>query len=604
MSTTYHTPLPFGSAANTTIVNVPLGELDAAIDYLAGVIDALNLGYSPLDIQLREWALDMVDLLSGIAITYHHGGNMRVQATVTWPDGSTGHCDGAKYAATPTVLAAFTASHLNSGKIVVLAPGTVTPVVITPDWYVDSTAAVGGDGSLTAPFDTLSDLTLADGDVVALRSGSTWREELVIPHDNISVYRYGSGARPEIDCSSVVAAGTWTKTAGKTNVYEATVSPALASDETWVRLWEDGVSFVRASSVANCDATASSYYPSSDTTAPITLYVHASDDSDPASNTKVYETNLRKTAIQGVNKANLVVDGLKTKRSLWGLGSVVTGRTAAVRYCRFEDGTKHNCYVGEGTFMYFTTAAEAYYGAQSSTLFVCYENEAAGMGFTAENCSALMTVYNENVSGFYQHPGITSVKKLGAVVYRDIIATNCGIGAGNSGLEDSWTIDGATMTGVKYGLLLYGDAIISNASITLGQDGGNHVAFAIEATADMTLTMSDSTLDADGHTISSGSIYSFRDNTTVILDTVEFINSVSSQGVNLTGDDSIVTATGCFFNGNVIPYILTDVTLTSDYNYFLEAWYEFNVNTVAYASVALYQAGTGQDAHSTIGSPP
>jgi hypothetical protein len=88
----------------------------------------------------------------------------------------------------------------------------------------------------------------------------------------------------------------------------------------------------------------------------------------------------------------------------------------------------------------------------------------------------------------------------------------------------------------------------------------------------------------------------------VILDTVNFINDgVSCYGVNLTGDDSVVTATGCFFNGNVIPYILDDVALTSDYNRFLAAWYTFNINGTAYASVALYQAGTGQDAHSTIG---
>jgi hypothetical protein len=598
MAATYHTPIDFNAIADDTTFNDPLLELDTAIQYLSERIDALGWGYSALDMQLRSWSENMVNMLSGSTTITYGPGNSHIMATVTWPDGSTGHCDAAVYASAPGVLQAFTASHLSSGKLVVKAIGDAVAAVITPDWYVDSSSAPGGDGSLTAPYDTLADITLAAGDIVALRSGRTWREELEIDQDNVAVYRYGPGARPIIDCSSVVAAGGFTKTGGQTYVYQATISPDLQSQETWVRVWEDNVSLVRASSIANCDATAGSYYPSSDTTAPITLYVHASNNSNPASSGKSYDTNLRRSALRANNKVGIVIDGINTKRSLWGLGSIVTGRSAKIRYCRFEDGTKHNSYVGEGTYINFTTAHDCYYGAQSSTLFVCYEPEAIGMGFTVENCTASMTTFSEYVSGFYQHPGDTSVLKLGPVVYRNIIATKCGYGAGNSGLEDSWTVDGAVFTGGLNGFLLYGDAIISNASVTLVYDAGMHVFPAVDG---ITVTVSDTTFDMDGHTSVYGFIYTFRNNTTVHLDTVEFIDTVTCYGVNLTGSDSVVTATGCFFNGNVIPYFLVDVTLTSDYNRFLAAWYTFDVNGTHYASVAAYQAGTGQDAHSTIG---
>jgi hypothetical protein len=118
----------------------------------------------------------------------------------------------------------------------------------------------------------------------------------------------------------------------------------------------------------------------------------------------------------------------------------------------------------------------------------------------------------------------------------------------------------------------------------------------------LTVTVSDSVFDNAGFTANGGMIYSFWDNTTVNLDTVEFKNTVGGYAVDLSGTGSVVTATGCFFNGHVAVYRIADVTtLDSDYNRFLAAFYTFDIDTVAYASVALYQAGTGQDAHSTVG---
>lgn len=116
MSTTHHTPIVTGAAANASTVNAPLAQLDQAIINLgggAGVTDAL----------LKEWAEGNDYEMT--AITYNGTYTTVVaSATVKWPDGSAG-----TFTATTTNTAwqaidAYTITHTDSSKTVTQAAVT------------------------------------------------------------------------------------------------------------------------------------------------------------------------------------------------------------------------------------------------------------------------------------------------------------------------------------------------------------------------------------------------------------------------------------------------------------------------------------------------
>jgi len=88
-------------------------------------------------------------------------------------------------------------------------------------YYVDADASAGGDGSLSTPWDTLSDISLSSGDTVYLDRGDTWRESLTISTANVTISAYGSGSLPIISGADYV--NTWSQV-GETNIYSATLN--------------------------------------------------------------------------------------------------------------------------------------------------------------------------------------------------------------------------------------------------------------------------------------------------------------------------------------------------------------------------------------------
>lgn len=74
------------------------------------------------------------------------------------------------------------------------------------EYYVDSGAGSGGDGSIGNPFDALSDveaLALQPGDFVNLKRGSIWRENLALTYSGsailpVTIRSYSTGNLPQI----------------------------------------------------------------------------------------------------------------------------------------------------------------------------------------------------------------------------------------------------------------------------------------------------------------------------------------------------------------------------------------------------------------------
>ncbi len=127
MTTNYHTDITTGAAANASVVNSPLGQLDDAITDLyggAGVTDQL----------LKEWVEgEDFELTS---VTYD-ADNVVSTATVKWPDGSGGTFTTTTKNSTWLAVDAFTITHTLSSKTV-----TQTAVTRNSDGFITTKPAL------------------------------------------------------------------------------------------------------------------------------------------------------------------------------------------------------------------------------------------------------------------------------------------------------------------------------------------------------------------------------------------------------------------------------------------------------------------------------
>lgn len=116
MTTSYHTAIATGAAANASTINSPLGQLDSAL------INSLG-GASVLAQVLKEWTEAGAYEVS--AATLDSDG-LITTGTVKWPDGSAGTFTTTTKNSTWIAIDAYTITHTNSGK-------TVTQTAVTRD---------------------------------------------------------------------------------------------------------------------------------------------------------------------------------------------------------------------------------------------------------------------------------------------------------------------------------------------------------------------------------------------------------------------------------------------------------------------------------------
>ena len=258
--------------------------------------------------------------------------------------------------------------------------------LVSASWYVDSVRGkdTNSGQDVNHPFKTIGRLLasrIVANQTIALKAGSQWRETLTIPTTNVTVISYGNGQQPLLDSSDAVTSSLWSKIPGAKYVYGVMVPIDADPNITWVNVWENGNFLVRATSIANCDSTPGSYYPSADTgngTIQITLYVHTSDGSNPARNRKLYEYSKRQQALVSLYP-NVTVAGLWTRRNLNNNGSLeVTGMGSLVDKTLITDGGKHNAYISPGVSMTDVTLRNQYYASNDFIMVVMNGNGMPG----------------------------------------------------------------------------------------------------------------------------------------------------------------------------------------------------------------------------------
>lgn len=474
------------------------------------------------------------------------------------------------------------------------------------DYYVDSVNGddVNYDGrSSGSPYATLTKLASVwrAGEKVALARGSSWKGRLTSPGEGSKAYAYGTSENPpEIDCAVTAANASFSKTGGRTNVYEIAVTvDYLGYEPHWNSMWEDGARLTRASGVADCDATPGSMYASNDNAANVTLYVHASDSSDVIANGKLYEYAKWGTGWYSWFHPSNEVYGIKCRRNLWEAGSIKMGKNSLLANSIAEEGHKHNVYVRTGCFVANVIATKSYYAGVSSSLFVYNEDSPNNEGVNFQNCQALLDTWSTAAAGFYGHNNVSG--SFGRITYDGCIAENLS----------------AAFQGQHASLMIARNCIVTDCQSAIWPSAGSNwnienMSFvsSIVNSRGVSFQGDNVIVTIDGYDMvfsanGAVAIGIFANNTPVVDIKGMKIDGVAGDtyGVWHSGAGGTVQVQDSDYSEMYRTYRteLNSAAITSDYNRFRQASLSSRVQGTDYATVALYQAGTGQDSHSTIG---
>ncbi len=470
---------------------------------------------------------------------------------------------------------------------------------VRPKWYVDS--AHGNDANDGAgPGGALRTIAAVEarmqaGDRIGLARGSVWRERFELTAERVEVIAYGAGERPLLDASDPVPAGSWTKTAGYTNVYQCTVTVDAPG---WISVWEDNVRFLRAASMTELDATAGRYLPEADPggAGPVTLFVHASDSSDPATNGKSYEYSRRSHGLY-TGQPGCKVTGIHTRRNLGNNGSLEVGRNSVLTDCVASEGTKHNILVHGGATLKAVEAANSYYAGQAKVLVSWNEDVAEGQDITLLDCYA-HDEFEGNATAFYGHRNVSGT--FGRILlrgcrtdhvlaalpasdeYAEVIIDRC----------DLWVIGCAVDTTITNSVIrgnlrclniVWGPVITIRDSLVIGNysalDGSDTIIYA---------PLDGARLDIQRSRV-EGTLKDGQDQMT---------NGIWMSGASAT----LISRNNTFLNLARFYMIDTDgYTVDSDYNTFSGpiVWSSFRLPGWQWKTIPQWKTETGQDSHST-----
>lgn len=276
------------------------------------------------------------------------------------------------------------------------------------DFYVDSVNGSDSNSgkSASSAFKTIGKLpALGIGQKVGLARGSSWREQLSVSSADVTVAAYGAGNRPILDASDLIASNSWSKTAGLTNVYNTgTINFIMGGDATsWVNVFETGAAGDNANGqflkfVADqttCDSTAGSYTIAGQSTAggvPVSasIYIHATDSSDPRSNGYTYEFSNRRAALYfstGAVRGRII--GIEGRKACSNSGAfdldAGDGSRFFVDNCLGRLCNDHILFTSGDSTVQNSIFIDSYWGSNAANHIVFYENVGVGRNFYSIN---------------------------------------------------------------------------------------------------------------------------------------------------------------------------------------------------------------------------
>jgi hypothetical protein len=489
----------------------------------------------------------------------------------------------------------------------ILASGGASDPFAGYAYYANS--VTGSDSnpgtSSLAPFATIAKLLTVwqAGQSVGLAKGSTWREELLYPGNSSAVYAYGaSGNKPILDASDIIPNASWTKTGGRTNVYEfAVVLPARSGEVSFTNCWENDVNLALVADVATCDATAGSYYIAAHEGAQ-TLYIHAPGSTDPIANGKTYTYSKRHTAAMAFDYTGCTISGVRTQKNHSESGSLKMGQESAIINPDCYYGSKHNCYMRHGSNVTGGTFAEAYY-TSGATLLVLNDDTPAGENSTISGATfVISTAYSANYGGFTCHKNTSGAfgtvtfddctfdNLNAAVSFLDIAAaavTNCDFDDCTECVRTSTavvhTVTGCTCTGTARGTLIGTAVVGATANVTSCTVNTSSATRGISIIHNnTTLTVTNSSITGTGYTATVGAIL-----------------------VNTGVTGAVVTVNGTTLNvnaGNNYRFLAAPTYVGNNNTFILTGAPELSIRNGAstYTTIADWRTASSQDANSVV----
>lgn len=211
----------------------------------------------------------------------------------------------------------------------------------------DARTGIGPSQSVRTPTRLMAIVGSDASDLnISVVTDSVFPDQLTLAGDNITVLAAGSGAKPKFDCADAITA--FTKTAGRTNVYQASITlPGNTKIEG--NVWADGVCLQQVTSLSACDTTPARAYISDWTATSTILYVHAPASAVPITGDgKVYKFSRRQFGLL-LTGNNIKVVGIHGANNAHQDGSIkFIGTGANPKNCRFSGGCRHYLFVQAG----------------------------------------------------------------------------------------------------------------------------------------------------------------------------------------------------------------------------------------------------------------
>lgn len=478
------------------------------------------------------------------------------------------------------------------------------------DYYVDSVNGDdGNDGaSPETALKTIGALpALQPGDRIGLARGSHWREQLTITVDNVTVEAYGTGDKPLLDCSDIVTG--WAKTEGQTNIYEVQITPEWG-DANELTAYEDDEYLQYVASTALCDSTPGSYTLSG-TSGTVTLYIHPFDSTDPTTDGKRYEYAHRTHGISSYDATGVRVRGVAARRNLHNGGALRVGVNGRLDDCLVPQAGKYGILCRDGSVINNCTVHDTYTPLEAVTMGIHpFDPAPQGRGVTITGCTVAPSVarqrYGKNLSGITVHASVGT--DMGSLTIRNCVLRDLTFALSNPRHTSTVVVQQCRFEGCQYLHVAPSDAP-EGATVLIDDCDWVSDVFSQRA-IDVQYAMAAITVRNYRATLLAAPSSGYVCVRAAAPVTVEDCTFTTEQGatnriaVFCSGAGSNLTLRRNVFDGLTwaLVYRFTAVpTYTSDYNIFAPNFVAA-IGEDTYNNLADYQAATGQDANSTVGT--
>lgn len=418
-----------------------------------------------------------------------------------------------------------------------------------------------------------------------------------------------SQTQPVIDCAVGITAASWSLASGQSLTYQANSLP-ISQVNQFVRAWANGFGMIRGTSIANVEATPNSYFPSTEASSPITLYVHITAGTNPGLQPDGYiEYNKISQAINSAGADGTTISNIHTKRQLSNNGSIETRFNAQVINVTADDGHKHGMLVGPGNVVFSATMCDGYFGASSTSPLIIFGNF-TGAEFGAGVVISNLTIYPcaTNPAGTVPGSAIYVHDNGATGSIGPVVLTNLNVTGMNTCMAVENSVSRMYVNGGVCGTLA---SPIAGAAISAN---GNNVPYSITGLS----------IYANGDGIGIGGGVNTITNVTAVagFSGIDSLGALSGTSVILSGSTitaahavdlnsasvTLASNSNTFLSTGAVSYnyvLQNGFTYTGDYNQFntlhalgVPYWATENPFTNV-TPLSAWRTLTGQDSHST-----